>query len=313
MVHPWVMPATAAANSSAARTSRQGTICAMAVRDLVRPIEEMEYLDPLGEWLSGAVSRLVGGRGALKSALSGTWLGHPVHPLLTDVPIGLFAGATLLDLFGGERADDVTDAMTVLGLLAVTPTAVTGLSDWADTVGAERRLGLVHALANAGGSSLLAAALLSRRAGNRTVAHAFTLAGIGMISIGGYLGGHLVFGRGIGVDHTVFDEAPSEWTRVAREAEIAADTAVLVSASGYGVMLYSHGGVIHAIADRCTHAGGPLHEGEVDEDLCVTCPWHGSRYRLADGSVTRGPASAPQPSFEVRVSEGIVEVRLRSG
>jgi nitrite reductase/ring-hydroxylating ferredoxin subunit/uncharacterized membrane protein len=282
----------------------------MGVRDLVRPFEDMDYLDPLGEWLSGAVTRLVGS-GPIKSGLSGTWLGHPVHPLLTDVPIGLFAGATLLDLVGGERADDVTDAMTVLGLLAVTPTAVTGLSDWADTVGPERRLGLVHALANLGGSGLLAAAVLSRRAGNRAVAHVFNLAGMGVIAMGGYIGGHLVFARGIGVDHTVFDEAPTEWTRVAREDEIAADTPVLVSAAGYGVMLYRHGGVIHAIADRCTHAGGPLHEGEVDEDLCVTCPWHGSRYRLADGSVTRGPASAPQPSFAARISEGVIEVRLR--
>jgi nitrite reductase/ring-hydroxylating ferredoxin subunit/uncharacterized membrane protein len=284
----------------------------MGVRDMVRPFERMEYLDPLADWLGGVVTRLTSG-GAVKSALSGTWLGHPVHPALTDVPVGLFTGATLLDLFGGERADDATNAVTVLGLLAVAPTAVTGLSDWADTVGPERRLGLVHALANAGASSLLAAAVLSRRAGNRTAAHVFNLAGMGAIAMSGYLGGHLVFARGIGVDHTVFDEPPTEWTRVARDGEIAADTPVLVTAAGYGVLLHRHGGVINAIAARCNHAGGPLDEGEVDEDLCVTCPWHGSRYRLADGSVTRGPATAPQPSFAVRVSDGHIEVRLREG
>lgn len=284
----------------------------MGVRDLVRPFEGMEYLDPLADWLGGAVTRLTG-VGPLKSALSGTWLGHPVHPLLTDVPIGLFAGATVLDLLGGRGADDATDAMTVVGLLAVAPTAVTGLSDWADTVGPERRVGLVHALANLGGASLLAGAILNRRAGNRAAAHIFNLAGMGVIAMSGYLGGHLVFARGIGVDHTVFDEPPTEWTRVARDDEVAAEAPTLVSASGYGVLLYRHGGVIHAIADRCTHAGGPLHEGEVDEELCVTCPWHGSRYRLADGSVTRGPACAPQPSFAVRVTDAYVEVRLRVG
>ncbi len=284
----------------------------MSVRDLVRPFERMEYLDPLADWLGGAVTRITGG-GPLKSGLSGTWLGHPLHPLLTDVPIGLFAGAAVLDLVGGRRAADATDAMTVIGLLAVAPTAVTGLSDWADTVGPERRLGLVHALANLGGASLLAAAVLNRRAGNRAAAHVFNVAGMGVIAMGGYLGGHLVFARGIGVDHTVFDEPPIEWTRVARDEEVPVDTPTMVSASGYGVLLYRHGGVIHAIADRCTHAGGPLHAGEVDEDLCVTCPWHGSRFRLADGSVTRGPAGAPQPSFAVRLSDGDVEVRLRDG
>jgi nitrite reductase/ring-hydroxylating ferredoxin subunit/uncharacterized membrane protein len=282
----------------------------MGLRDLVRPLQSIEYLDPFADWLGAMVVRLTR-RGAVKSALSGTWLGHPLHPVLTDVPIGLFTAAGVLDLVGGRRTDDATNALTVFGLLAVAPTAVTGLSDWADTVGPEKRLGLVHALANAGGSSLLAAAVLNRRAGNRTVAHVFNLAGLSAIAMGGYLGGHLVFGRGIGVDHNVFEEAPTEWTRVARDEEVAADTPVRVTASGYGVLLYRDRGLIHAIAARCNHAGGPLDEGEVDDELCVTCPWHGSRFRLIDGSVRRGPATAPQPSFAVRVSDGNIEVRLQ--
>ena len=282
----------------------------MGVRDLIRPLERMQYLDPLAEWLSSAVNRAVGS-GSLKSTLSGTWLGHPLHPALTDVPIGLFAGATVLDLFGGRRAADATDAMTVLGLLAVTPTAVTGLADWADTVGPERRVGLVHALANVGGSSLLAAAVLSRRGGSRGAAHIFNLAGMGVIAMSGYIGGHLVFARGIGVDHTVFEEAPTDWTAVARDDQVPAGKPVLVTAAGYGVLIYRQAGSVQAISARCTHAGGPLQEGQIDEDLCVTCPWHGSRFRLADGAVVRGPATAPEPSFAVRVSDGNLEVRLR--
>ncbi len=132
-----------------------------------------------------------------------------------------------------------------------------------------------------------------------------------MLAASGYIGGHLVFGRGVGVDHTVFDEAPTDWTRVAREADVAPDSPILVRADGYGVLLHRHAGTIHAIAARCTHAGGPLNEGDVDDELCVTCPWHGSRFRLADGSVTRGPATAPQPVFDVQVVDGNVEVRLR--
>ncbi|MGH7722583.1 MAG: Rieske 2Fe-2S domain-containing protein [Candidatus Dormibacteria bacterium] len=282
----------------------------MGIRDVLRPLQRWEQLDPAGEWLSGKVNQLVG-TGPLKSLLSGTWLGHPLHPLLTDVPIGALTAATVIDVLGGEDSAAASDALTVLGLLAVAPTAVSGLSDWADTVGPERRLGLVHALANAGGSALFLAALLSRRSGNRGTARLFSAAGLGALSAGGYIGGHLVFARGIGVDHTVFDEPPESWTRVARQADVQPDTPLLVHAGAYGILLYSHAGTAHAIAARCTHAGGPLAEGEVDSDLCVTCPWHGSRFRLADGSVAGGPATSPQPAFEVRVSEGSLEVRVR--
>jgi nitrite reductase/ring-hydroxylating ferredoxin subunit/uncharacterized membrane protein len=282
----------------------------MGLRDLLAPMESLDALDPVGEWLGGQVAQLVE-RSSMKSLLSGTWLGHPVHPVLTDVPIGLFTGATLADLFGAADSSGAADLLTVLGLLSVVPTAATGLSDWADTVGAEKRLGLLHALANAGGTVLFAAALLSRRGGNRRLGRLFGIAGLGALSVGGYIGGDLVFARGVGVDHTVFDEPPSDWTRVARDEQIPEGTPTLVSAAGYGLLLHRSGGEIRALADRCTHAGGPLHEGEVDEELCVTCPWHGSRFRLADGAVVRGPATAPQPAFEVRVSDGNVEVRPR--
>jgi nitrite reductase/ring-hydroxylating ferredoxin subunit/uncharacterized membrane protein len=284
----------------------------VAIRDLVRPLEAWAILDPAGEWLSAKLNGLLG-NGPAKSLLSGTVLGHPLHPALTDVPIGALTAATIMDVLGGDAGGSAADALTVLGLLSVAPTALSGASDWADTVDAERRLGLIHALANAGSSALYLAALVSRRGGNRGVARVFSLAGLGVLASSAYIGGHLVFGRGIGVDHTVFERAPGEWTRVAREADLAPDAPVLARADGYGVLLYSHAGTVHAIAARCTHAGGPLEEGEVDDELCVTCPWHGSRFRLADGSVVRGPATAPQPVFEVQTVDGSIEVRLRQG
>jgi nitrite reductase/ring-hydroxylating ferredoxin subunit/uncharacterized membrane protein len=284
----------------------------MGIRDLIRPLQGWELLDPAGEWLSGKLNHVLGA-GPLKSALSGTWLGHPLHPLLTDVPIGALTAATVIDILGGEDGASASDTLTVLGLLGVAPTALSGLSDWADTVGPERRLGMIHALANVGASTLYLAALLSRSSGNRTGAKLLRVAGLGALSAGGYIGGHLVFARGIGVDHTVFDEAPADWTRVARATDLHPDTPVLAHAGAYGILLYGHAGTVHAIAARCTHAGGPLEEGDVDQELCVTCPWHGSRFRLTDGSLVRGPASSPQPSFEVRVGEGNVEVRVREG
>ncbi len=282
----------------------------MAIRDLMRPLEGWAFLDPAGEWLSAKVTEMVGAA-HLKSVLSGTLLGHPLHPLLTDVPVGALTAATVIDVLGGKDAAGAVDALTVVGLVSVAPTAAAGLSDWANSVDADRRLGLVHALANLGSATLYLAALMSRRGGSRGMARVFSTAGLGVLAAGGYIGGHLVFARGLGVDHTVFDEAPADWTRVARESDLAADTPTLVRAGGYGVLLYSHAGTVHAIAARCTHAGGPLDEGEVDEQLCVTCPWHGSRFRLSDGSVQRGPASAPQPSFEVQTVDGNIEVRLR--
>ncbi len=284
----------------------------MGIRDLVRPLEGWAVLDAPGEWLSSRVSGLLG-NGPVKDLLSGTFLGHPLHPALTDLPIGTLSAATAFDLLGGDAGASTADALTVVGLLSVPVTALSGLSDWSDTVDAERRLGLIHALANAGGSVLYLAALVSRRGGNRATARLFSVAGLGVLAASSYIGGHLVLARGVGVDHTAFDEPPTEWTRVAREGDVADDTPVLAQASGYGVLLYNHGGTIHAIAARCTHAGGPLQEGEVDADLCVTCPWHGSRFRLADGSVTRGPATAPAPAFDVRTQDGNVEVRLRKG
>lgn len=281
----------------------------MGLRDLLRPVEALGALDAPADWLIERVARLTGD--PVKSLLAGTWLGHPLHPMLTDLPVGLLTGATIVDLVGGEGGGDIADALTVLGLLSVLPTAVTGLSDWADTVDTDKRLGLVHALANAGASVLFAAAVVSRRGGSRAGGRLFGLAGLGVLSASGYIGGHLVFARGLGVDHTVFEEAPADWTRVAREDQIADDTPMLVNAAGYGILLHRHAGVIRALADRCTHAGGPLNEGEVGADLCVTCPWHGSRFRLADGAVVQGPATAPAPAFDVRVADGNVEVRRR--
>ena len=276
----------------------------------MRPLEGWAVLDPAADWLGTKLSGLLA-PGPVKTALSGTVLGHPLHPVLTDVPIGALTAATIFDVLGGDAGGDTADALTALGLLSVAPTAVTGLSDWADTVDAERRLGLIHALANAGSWALYFAALVSRRSGSRGLARVFSVAGLGVLATSGYIGGHLVFARGWGVDHTVFDEPPGDWVKVAREADLQPDTPVLAQAAGYGVLLYSHGGSVDAIAARCTHAGGPLNEGEVDGELCVTCPWHGSRFRLADGSVVRGPATAPEPAFDVRMVKGNVEVRIR--
>ncbi|HEX3607026.1 MAG TPA: non-heme iron oxygenase ferredoxin subunit, partial [Candidatus Dormibacteraeota bacterium] len=180
-----------------------------------------------------------------------------------------------------------------------------------DTNDADRRIGVVHAASGVAALSLYVTSFAAGVAGGPGLARGLRLAGFAAAAAGGYLGGHLTFGRGIGVDHTLFDEAPSHWTRVTREAELGEGRPVCVTADRYDILLYRRDGSVCAIANRCTHAGAPLDEGAVDAGGEVTCPWHGSRFRLRDGAVTRGPATAPQPAFETRIRDGNVEVRAR--
>jgi nitrite reductase/ring-hydroxylating ferredoxin subunit/uncharacterized membrane protein len=274
----------------------------MRLRDLTDQLEGLEVLDGLSERLAGAVNSAVS---PAKSLLSGTWLGHPLHPALTNVPLGCWSGAVILDLFGGAAGDAAVQPMVALGTVAALPTVVTGLSDWADSYGPERRVGLVHAAVNVTGLSLFAASL---GAGRR--ARSLRLLGLAAVGAGGYLGGHLTYARGLGVDHQILVEKPTEWTDALDANSLPEATPTLAEAGGARVLLYRRGSQIYALSDVCPHAAGPLHEGTVDDDLCVTCPWHGSRFRLSDGRAVHGPASAPAVVYETRVRDGRVEVRV---
>jgi nitrite reductase/ring-hydroxylating ferredoxin subunit len=273
----------------------------VGLRQITDRLEELELLDGVSDTLSRIVNSAVG---PAKSLLSGTWLEHPLHPLLTDLPIGCWSGAVILDLFGGAAAGDAVDPLVGVGALAALPAVASGLSDWADSYGKERRVGLAHAAANVTGLGLFAASLVARRG-----ARPLRLLGLAAVTAGGYLGGHLSYARGLGVDHQAFLEKPAEWTDAVAEGSLEDATPTLVEAGGAKVMLYRRRSQIYAISDVCPHAGGPLHEGVIDDDLCVTCPWHGSRFRLSDGHAVRGPASAPVAAYEARVEDGKVQVR----
>ena len=273
----------------------------MGPRDLVAKLEDLEILDGVSDALARAVNSVAA---RFKSLLSGTWLGHALHPALTDVPIGCWTGAVTLDLIGGERSAGAVDPLVGLGVLATLPSAVTGLNDWADSYGGERRLGLIHAAVNAAALGLFTASLISDRR-----ARQLRLLGFATVSIGAYLGGHLTYAKGLGVDHQAFIEKPVDWVDVQELEALDDGVPVAVAAGSARVMLYRKGDEIYAISDTCPHAGGPLHEGEVDAELGVTCPWHGSRFRLHDGAAVRGPATAPAILYETRVRSGRVEVR----
>ncbi len=275
--------------------------------ELVERLERASVLDTVARPLSKKVAALVRHR-PTKDLLSGTWLGHPLHPVLTDATIGLWSSALVLDVGGGRRGQQAADLLIGLGVLSSLPTVATGLSDWSDHLGAERRIGLVHAVANATALACYSMSLLARHRGARARGLTWSLAGASALTAGAYLGGHLSFVQGVNVNRNAWQEGVEEWTPVLDDADLPENEPATALAGDTQVLLVRRHGRIHAIADRCGHAGGPLHQGRF-EDGCVVCPWHLSTYRLEDGEVVHGPATVPQPAYETRVENGKILLR----
>ncbi|HWG73641.1 MAG TPA: Rieske (2Fe-2S) protein [Acidimicrobiales bacterium] len=267
-------------------------------------IERSRFLDRL----SGPLNRVVHKipiSDKVQGALSGTWLGHPVHPFLVATPIGCWTSASLLDLLGGRRR--AAQTLVGAGVASAVPTALTGAADWSDTTGAEQRVGFVHLSLNLVATGCYTASWLARRRARHARGVAWALAGAGLASAAGWLGGHLAYALGVGVDTNAFEGGPAEWTEI--DGDPPAEGALSAGAvGGVGLLLARHGGELAVLANRCSHRGGPLSDGELDRG-CVTCPWHGSRFDLANGEVRRGPAVVPQPTYQVRAVSGQVEVR----
>lgn len=277
--------------------------------DLSTPIERMRSLDPVAEAIGGATAGLLPA-GRVKDLLSGTILGHPLHPLLTDVVIGSWTSAAILDVLGGTEARAASRRLVGVGILAAVPTALAGLSDWGDTVGPERRVGLVHAAGNVTALSLFALSWRARRHERHARGFLYGMLGMGVATASGHLGGDLAYRYGVGVRENVFEQEPREWMSVLSEGELPEETPTHAGAAGAGILLLRSQDRVFALADRCSHRGCALHEGTVREGT-VECPCHGSIFRLDDGSIVRGPARAPQPTFEARIFEGMVQVRAR--
>ncbi|MBA3552590.1 MAG: Rieske 2Fe-2S domain-containing protein [Actinobacteria bacterium] len=279
-------------------------------RALVERIEPMEGLDGPGRALGAAVDSVIR-PGSLKDLLSGSWLGHPIHPVLTDVVIGAWSGAMFLDVLGGRKARGAADSLVGLGILAAVPTAITGLNDWNDTDGETRRVGLVHGAGNAVALSLHLLSLRARRRGARARGFLLSTLGMGVATFTAYLGGHLVYSRAVGVDMTALEKRPHDWIPVGALASIPENELTSARAGNADVLLVRRGQRVFALSNTCSHRGCPLSEGSMDpENGSVTCGCHGSMFRLSDGEVLRGPATAPQPAYQVRMREGVVEVRM---
>ena len=289
----------------------------MATNIPVNLIKRQEWLEPIADRLQPSIAEALSANGYIgtkvANILHGTWLGHPLHSVLTDVPIGSWTAAAVFDAVeeatGNRAMARAADAAISVGLVGAVAAAVTGLADWSKIGGGNpRRIGLVHGLLNVTATACYVTSLCLRRHRSRSAGRQAALLGLIVSSASAYLGGHLVYKEKIGVDHTADHSPPEDFVSVLSEAELSENELRRVKANGMPVLLVRRGERIYAIAETCAHLGGPLAEGSL-ENSSVRCPWHGSRYSLEDGRVLEGPSAHAQPVLEVRVCDGQIEVR----
>lgn len=277
--------------------------------------------DRISDGLQTAIKVVIGSNRKpprrFKSLLHGTWLHHPLHPAITDVPIGAWLLAALFDIVwlvapsANAWAARGAEVAIIMGILGALGAAVTGMADWSDSYGAERAVGLYHAGLNTLALLLyiLSVALrLGTSAGESVFAAVIGFVAIVIVLVAAYLGGDMVFDKGVGVNHTAWEAGADGYEAVLPVEDMREKALRRVMVAGTPVVLLKLGGQYHAISATCSHAGGPLDEGELQGDV-VQCPWHGSRFRMRDGKVVTGPATAAQPRYDARVRDGMIELR----
>lgn len=288
-------------------------------RALDRVVRRQGWLDPVADAIQraiGAFYRALGAPGrVVKDALHGTTvLGHPLHPAVTDVPVGAWTVGLVADwlfVVTGRVPAAAGDLALATGLAVAILAAVTGYTDFHETAEHERRVAVVHGLTMTLVVLLEVVSLVIRLGAPSARVSAIVLSTIAwaIVALGAYVGGHLTFGIGSAVNHNAFFAGPTDYVRVGRRDDFPEGQMRRVEADGLPVLLVRRMGLLHAIGAVCSHAGGPLQDGELDGDV-VTCPWHGSRFSCDDGRVLDGPATFDQPALLVRERGGIVEVKL---
>lgn len=285
------------------------------------PSETPKLTDRISDALQNGVKLVIGSNRKpprrFKSLLHGTWLGHPLHPAITDVPIGAWLLAVIFDIVWlasptvNDWAARGAEIAVLIGILAAIAAAVTGLADWSDSYGAERTVGLYHAGLNSLALILYIISFFIRLAdpsGESVVAAILGFIAIISVLVAAYLGGDMVFGKGTGVNHVAWQEGSHDFVAALPVAEMPDNALRRVEVAGVPVVLVKLGAKYAAIAATCSHAGGPLDEGELQGDV-VQCPWHGSRFRMRDGKALTGPATFSQPRYDVQVRDGMIYLR----
>ena len=263
------------------------------------------WADPLGKLFVAIFAALYKPVRPIKDFLNGVWLGHPLHPAITDVPIGAYVVALVLDL-SGQRA--AATAAIGVGIVFMLLAALAGYADYIDLEGKTQRFGTIH-------SSLMLVALVFylvsfvMRLGAVPSPAEVPLAVLGFVIVitSAYVGGELVYNMGTQVDRHAWRGGGAKWTAL-DVADIPADKPVKAKAGAQTLVVVRHGKGMEALHDVCAHQGCSLSEGKLVGEA-IECGCHGSRFRLRDGLVVRGPAVFDQPHFEVREAEGKIEVR----
>jgi nitrite reductase/ring-hydroxylating ferredoxin subunit len=250
-------------------------------------------------------------RGA-RNFLHGVWLGHPFHPVVTDIVVGSYSTLAVLDVAeaaGAKQIAPASDLALVTGLSSGMVAVAAGFADWHVLGGKAKKIGFVHMLFNLTGTVLYIASLIARKGGKRGLGRALAFAGYGTLFGGAYLGGHLVFAKNVGVDHAADWETTSEYKQVGSEADLMPGELRRVLLDDVPVVLFRHSGAVIAMSDSCAHMGCPLSERGIIEGDSIRCSCHGSRYRIENGLVIEGPSAHPQPVYDVRLRGGQIEVR----
>jgi nitrite reductase/ring-hydroxylating ferredoxin subunit/uncharacterized membrane protein len=299
---------------------------------LAERIERTQALDGPARALSDALVRALPSGTRVDDVLHGVPFGQPAHPALVRLPLGCWTSAVLLDLLPGVRrvagsriqrwplpgTHQASAALLAAGLAAAVPSAATGLADWSALHRHQQRVGLVHAIAQGGATTLFGASLLARLGGRHKTGKALSLAGLTAATAGAYLGGHLALRLGAGASHAESIEHLSTlgWHDLCPVADLPDGRPARRQLGYLSLLALRQGTEVHVLSDHCAHLGGPLHQGRVvtvRDAACISCPWHGSVFRLSDGAVMHGPATARQPSFESQVTDsGWVQVRPRT-
>jgi nitrite reductase/ring-hydroxylating ferredoxin subunit/uncharacterized membrane protein len=270
-------------------------------------------LDGIADAIQPRLQRALSTSLPLRNLLDGTWLRSPLHPALTDVPIGAATTAFALDLAAvagrSKPFAQAADRVLAIAVLATLPAAATGAADWRDLKDEQRRVASVHAVVNSAALALNIGSLALRGRGSRSLGRLLSTGALLVTSVAAHIGGELSFGLGVRVNRTAFEKPPTKFTAV---GDVPADSGLhRAELDGAPVLLArSADGAICAIAATCSHLGGPLDEGSREGDT-VVCPWHKSRFDLCTGEVIDGPAVFPQPTYETRVRAGKLELRAR--
>lgn len=272
---------------------------------------------PIDERLQKRIDKFLYGGGRpgaqkIRNFLNGTWLGEPLHVVLTDVPVGAWSVAMAFDVLDMVRARRefavAADTSIAIGLLAAAGAAVTGVTDWSDVDPPARRTGLIHGLLNLSATALFTTSLVLRKTKSRAGGRVCAALGYAVMSYAAHLGGEMVYKRRVGVDRTAGQAFPTEFVAVLPDRELQDEKPTRALHDGVPILLVRRGERIFALAETCSHFSGPLADGKLVGNAIV-CPYHSSRFALEDGRVLDGPAVHPQPCLEVRVRDGQIEVR----